>query len=316
MDRDFLKIIQAPGGAGCRAPDSGADRVIVEFLGVSGSGKSTLAQALAARFEQQGYRTQLLTMQRPTALGRVLGALYKAGNLCRAALSRRDQLINARYLLGLFPQKNLLHHARVMQYILHMFSLRSKISRDCQIVILDQGFAQAIYSLALFSQLREDHELDAAFSSVPEPDVVVSLNLPAEIVAKRLKERRGLAGVARVTASDSNILRRSFRLITRIEGILKASGCPVIRYCPGNAVSVERSTDELFRALCPVVSEATSARGLAAVDQRRRRSPQHSEVGMTLHHRGTAAGPTAPYSKGLGRGAAAVQLFRRLRRSF
>ena len=256
-----------PLGRPCRSaadaesqvPSLGPDRVIIEFLGVSSSGKSTLAQALAARCDQQGYRTRLLTMQRPTALGRVLGVLHKFANMCRIVFGHRDEFAIARYLMGLFPQENLLNHVRVMLYILYLFSLRSKVS-GCQIAIFDQGFAQAIYSLALFSQRRGADEFADAFGSIPKPDLVVSLGLPPEVVAQRLGERRGLAGVARVTATDSEAMRRSFRLITRIEGVLKESGCRVIHYCPGNAVSIERSTDDLYRTLRCVVGEPRSAR--------------------------------------------------------
>jgi thymidylate kinase len=271
MDSKLLMPLSATADAGLEAPNWGAQNLVVEFLGVSGSGKSTLARALAARFKQRGYCMRLLTMQRQTVSQRLLGVLYKSGNMCRIAFSHRHEFAEARALLRLFPQKSVLHHTRVMQYLLHLSALRARLKSNHQIVIFDQGFVQAMYSLALFSSASGDSEFDAAFHAMPEPDILITLNPSADTVAKRLGKRRGLARVARVTVNDRETMRRSFDLITRIEGILSESGCRVIHYCPGHTASIEESTDDLFHALQPIVGEAGWASASAAIDRRQAR---------------------------------------------
>lgn len=250
--------LSAPIDPGLEAPNSGARSVVVEFLGVSGSGKSTLARSLAARFEQQGCRTRLLSMRRPTLAKRLIGILAKSANLLKFALSNRHELGEVRLLLRLYPQQSMLHSVRVMQYILHLCAMRFHERDSYQITIFDQGFVQALYSLELFSKTDEHHKFIAAMSMIPKPDILVMLDVSSDTVDRRLRERRGLAKVARVAANDHETIHRSLNMITRIGDALSETRCCVVHYSPNHAVSIEQSTEDLFHALWPIVSEAAT----------------------------------------------------------
>jgi thymidylate kinase len=300
--------LSAPMDSSLAAPNSGAQNLVVEFLGVSGSGKSTLARSLAARFEQEGYRARLLTMQRPTLSKRLIGVVDKSGNMLKVALSNRCQFGAVWFLLRLFPQKNLLHAARVMQYLMYLFAIRSNMTGNSQIAIFDQGFIQALYSLMLFGKGDGRSEFLAALNAILEPDILITLDVSVETVDRRLRERRRLAQVARVVANDHETIRRSLNLIKTIENTLRERQCRVVNYCPDHPVSIEQSTDELFRAVWPIVSEAARARAMAQLITTKE-DAGHGRAGMTtLLHRATASPTMSPSRRhGKCQGGAAVQ---------
>lgn len=130
--------------------------MIVEFLGVPGSGKSTLAHSVAARFEDQGYPARLPRAYDPAAWARLLIWIQRLINVCRFAIADPNQLHDALHILRLLPQKDLLSSLRMLQYCLHLLSIRERCKDgSSDVFIFDQGFAQLVYSLALFSDRIE-----------------------------------------------------------------------------------------------------------------------------------------------------------------
>ena len=238
-----------------------AHPLVVEFLGISGSGKSTLARSLAARFERQGYRAKLVTMQRPTVSGRLIGILSKSANLCRFALCYWDEFGDARSILKLFPQKSTLASTRLLSYLTYIVAIRLRTTIDFQAVIFDQGIAQAVYSLSLFSSQNRDGAYAEALNILPAPHILIILDVPTHTASKRLVQRRGLAKVARITDYDKKIMEASTDAIKEIGSRLAASGCRVIHYRPRRSATVEESTDDLFRTLWPTVWRAGSRGG-------------------------------------------------------
>lgn len=233
--------------------------MIVEFLGIPGSGKSTLAHLVAACFEDQGYPVRLPRAYNRAAWARLLIWIQKFIKVCRFAITDPNEFHNTLHILRLLPQKDILSFLRMLQYCLYLLSIRQKCKDGgSDIFIFDQGFAQLIYSLALFSDQTEDETLARVMRMLPKPDVVIALHVPAGTLLGRLDKRKRKGRLEREIRSSSQAIQDSIYLVTKIDSILSKSGVHVLHYDEHESTSISQATDDVFHMLWCVVTQTGS----------------------------------------------------------
>lgn len=137
----------------------------------------------------------------PTGSGKWLD-LFGIGALCYRILvtigstlaivfasEHRSELALANSLIGEMPPVNWIWRLRLWQYILRLGVHWKRAGRSSEIKIFDQGFAQAVASLAMFSGTKDENVISATLMRLPRSDVAVRLVLPLEVVAERLDRR-------------------------------------------------------------------------------------------------------------------------------
>lgn len=186
--------------------------MIVELFGPPGVGKTTLAGELAKRLRDSGHEPRMVLSYRPNEY-----AVHSGGNAARhprgAALRRlirpiMEMLAMARQRpagqrLGIQPEANiaatLMHilppHGIVWRIRMHQYLMR--LDRAWQdaghgrgVGIIDQGFVQAVYSLASLGGPVDAQRIALALQASPKPGLLVRLDEPREVLAERLAERR------------------------------------------------------------------------------------------------------------------------------
>src|SRR5689334_23315435 len=149
--------------------------MIIELFGPPGAGKTTFARALTARLRESGLLAELRLSERPTERQPLLGPCgaaagrFPAGqyqNVVMHRLSRplgemltiaRHPFANSRdvmtavHLVRLLPPTSILASIKNAQYISRLSHSWHDKSRAAQVVLFDQGFVQAICSLALLA---------------------------------------------------------------------------------------------------------------------------------------------------------------------
>ncbi|PBC07694.1 hypothetical protein CK230_25505 [Mesorhizobium sp. WSM3859] len=191
----------------------------------------------------------------------------------KVIFSRRNGgSILSKSLLTAMPPKKPIWHARIWQQILKLSHAwdRAKLAHD--ILIFDEGYVQAVGSLALLNGNADKAVLETMLGDVPVADFTIRVLAPRATVAARLRQRMERAPPAeRLFEADFEINMRSLSVFRTISDILAASGRDIV--CA--RTSSQRSTMESAQ----VVERAIIARYiLSTTDGERRRVEQPSEA--------------------------------------
>jgi thymidylate kinase len=214
--------------------------MIIELFGPPGAGKTTLARALTTRLRDHGYLAELRLSYRPAERPPDLDpAPVTAGRYHNAVIHRltrpladmfaiaRHPFANARdvktaaHLVGLLPATSFLVSMKNGQYILRLSHSWREKSAVAQVVLFDQGFVQAVCSLALVAGVAEDTTIANALDYAPKPDLLIRLVAPLELVRARLHTRLSLQStVEQLFERDLKTSLASIAMIDRLHKLL------------------------------------------------------------------------------------------------
>jgi len=252
--------------------------MIIELFGPPGAGKTTFARALTTRLLKSGLLAELRLSHRPTerlpvfdrceaAAGRFEVGQYQnvvmhrlsrpLGEMLRIALhpfaNSRD-VKTAAHLVRLLPPTSILASIKNAQYISRLSHSWHEKSRDAHIVLYDQGFVQAVCSLALLAGVTNDTKIANALDHTPISDVLICLQAPLELLRARLNYRRRLQSpIEQMFEPDLKRSLASISMIDRLHDLLLQRGRPVLSVSSLNQRSLNEGVNmiekEVFKRL-------------------------------------------------------------------
>ncbi|UCI22446.1 oligosaccharide flippase family protein [Mesorhizobium sp. B2-1-8] len=274
--------------------------MIIEIFGPPGSGKTTFAHALARRLRHSGYRANVTLSYRPSEaagnsyfLGarlfvfRVLAAMVSTARILASSKGRKEDLATASSMVRLIPPGNRFWRARLWQYILHLSRSWRQARQAPDIVIFDQGYVQAVGSLAMFNGAADSTLLAKVLSLTPPADLTIRIAMPYEVVETRLRQRitRELPA-ERVFEADPEINMRSFGVFQAIDSILLASGRKVVSVDTLN----DQATAEGFRRVeQEILSAIPRTDSIAAVAGPKKEAPDLAASSLARDAHATSA---------------------------
>jgi O-antigen/teichoic acid export membrane protein len=254
--------------------------MIIETFGPPGAGKTTFSRALAQRLRDRGYTVDLVfEIPRPQStflnLGGFIPALLRVTHaifvtvaaLCRPVANARGLRL-ARDLLRLMPPSNPLWWIRLGQYMIRLACVRSDSDNPNHIVLFDQGFVQAVISLAQFSK-ADEKTIARAISMRRQSDLLIRFDAPEELLEQRLYKRVHQATFAeRLIEPDVATFLRA-KPITDYVGTLLAREDPRI-------ICVNSLDPNLMQRALDLVEEEISIRSAIGGAARSRADPDHN----------------------------------------
>lgn len=238
----------------------GEPEMIIELAGPRCVGKTTLAQTLAEELRSRGFTTNVVLSFRPrevsadagsrqkpiqatAALYRVLRPLWEMA--CAATeIERQDRLI-ARTLLNALPPQTAFYSIRMRQYILRLTQSWKRATITADVAIFDQAFVQAMYSLMVATSPGSE-DVERALDCLPQPDLLVRLTAPREIIASRLSARQIRQGVLeRLLEVNPETNLASIRTFDRLDSLLEDKGFCMTQVDASSAKSVQAGLDSL-----------------------------------------------------------------------
>jgi hypothetical protein len=235
--------------------------MIIELFGPPGAGKTTFALALDRRMRESGHRTALRLSQRPTerisfgaragpyhnvTMQRLTRPLLETLSIAHRPRDNSRHLKTAVHLVGLLPPRGFFSSVKEFQYVIRLSHSWHQNSGFAELAIFDQGFVQAVCSLALLAGGASDTILANALNYAPKSDLLIRLNAPFEILEARLKNRH-----RRQTAMEQKFELKiemslaSGTIIDRLHRVLLEQGRPVL----GASSLDQRSLNESVRLI-------------------------------------------------------------------
>lgn len=237
--------------------------MIIEAFGPPGAGKTTFSRALAQRLRQRGYSVDLILFPRlkseflsragvlPGLLRATSAILVAIAILCRP-ISNAPGLRLARDLLRLMPPASPAWWIRISQYVVRFSCAWNDPHKPDRIVLFDQGFVQAVCSLALHSR-ADQATIAQAISMRRQPDLLIRFDAPKELLEQRLRQRSGRNSLV------EKWLDRDVRTFLKMKPITDYVGS-LLATEDKRMISVHSLDPKLMRNALDLVEEEISAR--------------------------------------------------------
>lgn len=172
--------------------------LIIEFIGLPGAGKTTITQHVLVELRTAEYRCfSLNNLNNPETIekrkGGVLSKLKTFFGFLSASVVYKRIAINAfKYSLHVTPF-SFSNFRRAVVLVIRLNEIRSILKGNYDLVVLDQGLIQNIWSIAAAGDTPKDNKyLDRLLESVLDsfPSYIIYVDVGAETAMERIKLRR------------------------------------------------------------------------------------------------------------------------------
>ncbi|MCV3208336.1 oligosaccharide flippase family protein [Mesorhizobium sp. YC-39] len=252
--------------------------MIIELFGPPGSGKRTFAHALARRLRGQGYNARVAPGHAPRERGssvdlgiflaifRILSAIFSTLKILLSPRGRIKDLSTSLSMTRMIPPKKRIWRARLWQHILKLSRRWDEAKQSTDVVIFDQGYVQAVASLAMLNGTADKAALANALSLAPKADFTLRVVAPRSIVQTRLQQRiEHEAPAERIFETDFDTSMRAFGVFQSLNDILDESNRKII---PIDTLNDRSSLEGIECVEQKIISKILQAGGRPAVQGR------------------------------------------------
>ncbi len=233
--------------------------MIIELFGHQGAGKTTFAHALSASLRDRGHVVRLFLSYRPAepppsvhpcpgdairpqaaaVARRLIRPAVEMLALARHPVANSHDIREAAALIRILPPKSMFWSLRMGQYIVRLSHAWRQASQADHIVLFDQAYVQAVYSLALVGRAADETVLARALNVTPR-----------DVLKARLYERHRLQGaIERLFELALKRNLESIQIIDRLHDMLRRSGQPVTCASSLDQRSLRESVEKIEQQL-------------------------------------------------------------------
>jgi hypothetical protein len=209
--------------------------MIIELLGAPGVGKTTLARTLSERLKNRQIPIELWLSYRPAeglnraGVRRIARPAFEMLKMASNTFGHSPDAQISEELIHILRPTNVLRSVRLRQYIRRLSYAWLRAAQASSITLFDQGFAQAICSLAVVASDRSEWRIERALREAPSANLFVRLTASDDVIRKRLRVReRYQSRFERVLELDLDANLRMARAVDTVYDGLLRLGRPTI----------------------------------------------------------------------------------------
>ncbi len=204
--------------------------MLIEFVGLPGAGKTTMSRNVAELLLDRQLTVDETTYELSHRYHRLPGLLVKFAHLTRYAVAHPRLAFSNSARIAATRQATLRDLGKSIFNWMFIASLASRKRSPARIMILDQGVAQAMWSIGFAAQRETwlDDLCARAQTSAHKPDLLIHVRADFQKIGDRLATRAQHLSRMDTLGRDHNVLQRAEAHGDAIIGKFKSFGVPVI----------------------------------------------------------------------------------------
>ena len=235
--------------------------MLIEFLGLPGCGKSTLSRSLADLMVEQRFVVDETTYDldhRRRKLGRQCA---KLAYLFPFAARNPNRVLSNLLAIARTRQSSLADLRRAGFNWVFILSVVARKQSPSIIRVLDQGIAQAIWSIGFAAQSGSWLELLSTRNkqAAAMPDLVVRVRADFATIGDRLGARKRRVSRMDAVGRDLEALRRAENIVDLIVSRLRAIGVPVIEIDNNDVAQLAQGASRIATVIMTGLREQKTA---------------------------------------------------------
>jgi hypothetical protein len=204
--------------------------MLIEFFGLPGTGKSTMSRVVVDLVLKRGLVVDEITYDLDHRRPPIERLLAKIAHLARYFAAHPCRGLSDLVRIAATRQATLLDLAKSIFNWMFIASIAAQKRSPHRIVILDQGVAQAMWSIGFAAQDEKSLEklVTEARGAAPRPDLIVHVRAKWQTIGDRLATRERCVSRLDALGQDHKALQRAEMHGDMIMRMLRSSGIPVI----------------------------------------------------------------------------------------
>jgi hypothetical protein len=237
--------------------------MLIEFFGLPGAGKSTMSRLAADLLLKRGLVVDEVTYNLDHRRSGLERQLAKLGRCVRYAAAHPRHALSDLVRIAATRQATLIDFGKSIFNWMYIASLASRRRSSGRIAFLDQGVAQAMWSICFaalhgkaLDLLLGDRQLGALW-----PDLIIHVQADFQTIGHRLANRQRRVSRLDALGQDHQALLSAEAYVDAIIRRLKAAGIPVIEVensDPGQLASAARL---IANSITTMLNEQMAASG-------------------------------------------------------
>jgi hypothetical protein len=205
--------------------------MLIEFFGLPGTGKSTMSRLVADLLLKRGLVVDEITYDLDHRQRRVARRLAKFTHVARYIAAHPRYALSDLVRVTATRQATLLDLCKSIFNWMFIASLASRKRSSNRITFLDQGIAQAMWSIGFATQHENSLDLLLAdlHGAAKSPDLIIHVRANFQTIGDRLAARKRRVSRLDALGRDQKALQRAETHGDTIMGKLRSSGIPIIK---------------------------------------------------------------------------------------
>lgn len=254
--------------------------MLVEFFGVPGSGKSTMSRIVADALRHKRCVVSEATYDVEHQHSRTGSQLLKLGHIAAYAASHPRHALSDAARIAATRQATVRDLAKSIFNWTFISSLAARERSRQDVLLLDQGVAQALWSVGFAARGHTWLELIEAQAPALRPDLVIHVRADLQAVGNRLMRRERHASRMDDRCRDQRALQRAAEQARAVLAKLRAADVPVIEVDNSDRGQLAAGA----RAAADAVLSILIERGTAAGERSRQGVPSASRGAAQARH--------------------------------